>query len=177
MRRSGCRRRAPLSEWLDHRGCRDSGRYEWKRPQSLLRPRVRGATSKPAVSVVRGGLPPYTLSACWARIVVNCCQVNDLKIRQRDAGLFSRRTSTLGSTGRVRRPKTPPRGSGGTGRRTSLRGWRSQERGGSNPPFRTKIDPGGLRPRRTPIRVRSRGPRSPRSAHAGSLDFAHSRCE
>jgi hypothetical protein len=29
------------------------------------------------------------------------------------------------------------RGSGGTGRRTSLRGWRSQERGGSNPPFRT----------------------------------------
>ena len=28
-------------------------------------------------------------------------------------------------------------GSGGTGRRTSLRGWRSQERGGSNPPFRT----------------------------------------
>jgi hypothetical protein len=30
------------------------------------------------------------------------------------------------------------RGSGGTGRRTSLRGWRSQERGGSNPPFRTK---------------------------------------
>ena len=30
-----------------------------------------------------------------------------------------------------------PRGSGGTGRRTSLRGWRSQERGGSNPPFRT----------------------------------------
>ncbi len=32
---------------------------------------------------------------------------------------------------------SPPRGSGGTGRRTSLRGWRSQERGGSNPPFRT----------------------------------------
>ena len=31
----------------------------------------------------------------------------------------------------------PPRESGGTGRRTSLRGWRSQERGGSNPPFRT----------------------------------------
>ena len=31
-----------------------------------------------------------------------------------------------------------PRESGGTGRRTSLRGWRSQERGGSNPPFRTK---------------------------------------
>ena len=30
-----------------------------------------------------------------------------------------------------------PRESGGTGRRTSLRGWRSQERGGSNPPFRT----------------------------------------
>ena len=29
------------------------------------------------------------------------------------------------------------RESGGTGRRTSLRGWRSQERGGSNPPFRT----------------------------------------
>ena len=28
------------------------------------------------------------------------------------------------------------RESGGTGRRTSLRGWRSQERGGSNPPFR-----------------------------------------
>ena len=34
------------------------------------------------------------------------------------------------------------RGSGGTGRRTSLRGWRSQERGGSNPPFRTKSDRG-----------------------------------
>ncbi len=104
---------------------------------SLLRPRVRGATSRPAVSVVRGGPPPYTLSACWPRVVVNCCQVNDFKIRQRDAGLFSRRTSTLGSTGHVRRPKTPPRGSGGTGRRTSLRGWRSQERVGSNPPFRT----------------------------------------
>ena len=28
-------------------------------------------------------------------------------------------------------------GSGGIGRRTSLRGWRSQERGGSSPPFRT----------------------------------------
>ena len=34
------------------------------------------------------------------------------------------------------------RESGGTGRRTSLRGWRSQERGGSNPPFRTNISGG-----------------------------------
>ena len=33
----------------------------------------------------------------------------------------------------------PPCGSGGTGRRTSLRGWRPQGRGGSNPPFRTNL--------------------------------------
>ncbi len=33
--------------------------------------------------------------------------------------------------------RSSPRGSGGIGRRTSLRGWRSQERGGSSPPFRT----------------------------------------
>jgi hypothetical protein len=32
---------------------------------------------------------------------------------------------------------SPDCGSGGIGRRTSLRGWRSQERGGSSPPFRT----------------------------------------
>jgi hypothetical protein len=36
------------------------------------------------------------------------------------------------------------RESGGTGRRTSLRGWRSQERGGSNPPFRTTFRIKGL---------------------------------
>src|SRR5438046_215953 len=35
------------------------------------------------------------------------------------------------------RHRIAPSGSGGTGRRTSLRGWRSQDRGGSNPPFRT----------------------------------------
>ena len=34
---------------------------------------------------------------------------------------------------------SPRRGSGGIGRRTSLRGWREQSRGGSSPPFRTKI--------------------------------------
>ena len=37
------------------------------------------------------------------------------------------------------RPDTHPRESGGTGRRTSLRGWRSQDRGGSSPPFRTSL--------------------------------------
>src|ERR1043165_7463074 len=43
----------------------------------------------------------------------------------------------IGSNALQRQGKRPARGSGGTGRRTSLRGWRSQERGGSNPPFRT----------------------------------------
>ena len=52
--------------------------------------------------------------------------------RQAVASGFSRSTSSV----RLRAGPLP-RESGGTGRRTSLRGWRSQERGGSNPPFRT----------------------------------------
>ena len=39
----------------------------------------------------------------------------------------------------VTRQTTLPRESGGIGRRTSLRGWRSQDRGGSSPPFRTSL--------------------------------------
>jgi hypothetical protein len=41
------------------------------------------------------------------------------------------------ATASVRVLDIPPSESGGIGRRTSLRGWRSQDRGGSSPPFRT----------------------------------------
>ena len=43
-----------------------------------------------------------------------------------------------------------PRGSGGTGRRTSLRGWRSQDRRGSNPLFRTIFGISRLQHKRPP---------------------------
>ena len=48
-----------------------------------------------------------------------------------------RSTEVAGPRRQQTQDRTHPRESGGTGRRTSLRGWRSQERGGSNPPFRT----------------------------------------
>ena len=62
-------------------------------------------------------------------------------------------------------------GSGGIGRRTSLRGWRWQHRGGSNPPFRTTHTPGRAGPRQNQGRVAQKpvsGARAMKSSQKGS---------
>ena len=59
--------------------------------------------------------------------------------RQRRRPRDRRRTEVVGTHAGPSQVGPHPRESGGTGRRTSLRGWRSQERGGSNPPFRTSL--------------------------------------